>query len=37
MALEVMGISEQQQALQLNTDGVDPNRGVYLTRDICAG
>ncbi|QNI55178.1 hypothetical protein SynBIOSE41_02687 [Synechococcus sp. BIOS-E4-1] len=33
VALEVMGISEQQLALQLNTDEVDPNRGVFLTRE----
>ena len=33
LALEVMGINEKALALQLNTDEVDPNRGVFLTRE----
>lgn len=33
LALEVMGIDEKALALQLNTDEVDPNRGVFLTRE----
>ena len=28
-----MGINEQSLALQLNTDEIDPNRGVFLTRE----
>ena len=33
VAFEVMGIDEQQLALQLNSDEVMPNRGVFLTRE----
>ena len=33
LAPEVMGINEKALALQLNTDEVDPNRGVFLTRE----
>ena len=33
LALEVMGIDEKALALQLNTDEVDPSRGVFLTRE----
>ena len=33
VALEAMGINEQSLALQLNTDEIDPNRGVFLTRE----
>ena len=33
LALEVMGINEKALALQLNTDEVDPNLGVFLTRE----
>ena len=33
VALDVIGISEQQLALQLNTDEVDPNQGDFLTRE----
>ena len=33
VALEAMGINEQSLAIQLNTDEIDPNRGVFLTRE----
>ncbi len=33
LALEAMGIDEKSLALQLNTDSVDPNRGIFLTRE----
>ena len=33
VALEAMGINEQSLALQMNTDEIDPNRGVFLTRE----
>ena len=33
VAFEVMGIDEKQLALQLNSDEVMPNRGVFLTRE----
>ena len=33
VAMEAMGIREEDLALQLNTDEVDPNRGIFLTRE----
>ena len=33
VAFEVMGITEEQLAIQLNTDELEPNRGVFLTRE----
>lgn len=32
--LQAMGIDETQLALQVNTDRIDPNRGISLTRDF---
>jgi len=37
LALQVMGINDKALALQLNTDEVDPNRGVFLTREYLRG
>ena len=33
VAFEAMGITEEQLAIQLNTDELEPNRGVFLTRE----
>lgn len=32
--LQALGIDEAQLALQVNTDRIDPHRGIYLTRDF---
>ena len=33
LALEAMGITEEALVLQLNADQVQPDRGVFLTRE----
>ena len=32
--LQALGIDEQSLALQINTDRIDPRRGIFLTRDF---